>query len=127
MSWEQVRLLDAARTGAGVNHSTPVGEVGKHLLSSRSGQAILLSPEPVTLGQWHRLVAERNKRAGHLTVDHGVVERKTSPGKAQGLNIHTPMYLGGVPSMDILPKPANISGMFQGCVGEVRSRRKQRW
>lgn len=30
------------------------------------------------------------------------------------------MYLGGVPNMDILPKPANVSELFEGCVGEVR-------
>ncbi|CAN9515659.1 unnamed protein product [Ophioblennius macclurei] len=90
-----------------------------------TGQAILLSPEPVSLGQWHRVVAERNKKAGHLKVDHGTVERKTSPGKAQGLNIHTPMYLGGVPSMDILPKPANVSEMFEGCIGEVSINNKK--
>ncbi|XP_044068676.1 basement membrane-specific heparan sulfate proteoglycan core protein isoform X9 [Siniperca chuatsi] len=90
-----------------------------------TGQAILLSPEPVSLGQWHKVVAERNKRAGHLRVDQGPVERKTSPGKAQGLNIHTPMYLGGVPSMDILPKPANVSEMFKGCIGEVSINNKK--
>ncbi|XP_061908758.1 basement membrane-specific heparan sulfate proteoglycan core protein [Entelurus aequoreus] len=84
-----------------------------------TGQAVLRSPEAVSLGQWHRLVAERNKRDGHLRLDHGPVERRTSPGKAQGLNIHTSMFLGGVPSVDLLPKPANVSGMFQGCVGEV--------
>lgn len=86
-----------------------------------SGQAILLSPEPVTLGQWHRVVVEQNKKAGHLKVDQGPVVKKTSPGKSQGLNIHTPMYLGGVPNMDILPKPANVSELFEGCIGEVRS------
>ncbi|XP_073326188.1 basement membrane-specific heparan sulfate proteoglycan core protein [Pagrus major] len=90
-----------------------------------TGQAILRSPEPVTLGQWHRVVAERNKRAGHLRVDQGPVERKTSPGKAQGLNIHTPMYLGGVPNMDLLPKPANVSEMFEGCIGEVSINNKK--
>lgn len=74
----------------------------------------------MSLGQWHRVVAERNKKAGHLTVDQGLVERRTSPGKSQGLNIHTPMYLGGVPSMEVLPKPANVSRMFEGCIGEVR-------
>ncbi|XP_049611156.2 basement membrane-specific heparan sulfate proteoglycan core protein isoform X2 [Syngnathus scovelli] len=84
-----------------------------------TGQAILRSPQPVPLGQWHRVVAERNMRDGHLRVDHGPVEKKISPGKAQGLNIHTPMFLGGVPNMEILPKPANISQMFEGCVGEV--------
>uniref|UniRef100_A0A3B3VSB1 Heparan sulfate proteoglycan 2 n=1 Tax=Poecilia latipinna TaxID=48699 RepID=A0A3B3VSB1_9TELE len=81
-------------------------------------QAVLLSPQPVSLGQWHRVVAERNKRSGHLMVDQGPVQRRMSPGKAQGLNIHTPMYLGGVPSMDILPKPANVTQMFDGCIGE---------
>uniref|UniRef100_A0A4W6FLZ6 Heparan sulfate proteoglycan 2 n=1 Tax=Lates calcarifer TaxID=8187 RepID=A0A4W6FLZ6_LATCA len=90
-----------------------------------TGQAILLSPEPVTLGQWHRVVAERNKKAGHLSVDQGPVERKMSPGKAQGLNIHTPMYLGGVHNMDILPKPANVSQMFEGCIGEVSINNKK--
>ncbi|XP_054634275.1 basement membrane-specific heparan sulfate proteoglycan core protein isoform X10 [Dunckerocampus dactyliophorus] len=84
-----------------------------------TGQAVLRSPEPVSLGQWHRLVAERNKRDGHLRVDHGPVEKRASPGKAQGLNIHTPMFLGGVPNMEILPKPANVSNMFEGCIGEV--------
>lgn len=89
-------------------------------LFQHPGQAVLLSPQPVSLGQWHRVVAERNKRAGHLRVDQGLVKRMMSPGKAQGLNIHTPMYLGGVPSMDILPKPANVTQMFEGCIGEVR-------
>lgn len=88
---------------------------------SISGQAILRSPEPVSLGQWHRAVAERNKKAGYLRVDQGQVESKESPGKAQGLNIHTSMFLGGVPKMEILPKPANVSSMFGGCIGEVRS------
>uniref|UniRef100_A0A3Q2Z5D6 Heparan sulfate proteoglycan 2 n=1 Tax=Hippocampus comes TaxID=109280 RepID=A0A3Q2Z5D6_HIPCM len=82
-------------------------------------QAILRSPQPVSLGQWHRVVAERIKRDGHLRVDHGPVDKTTSPGRAQGLNIHTSMFLGGVPNMEILPKPANLSHMFEGCVGEV--------
>ncbi|XP_058499022.1 basement membrane-specific heparan sulfate proteoglycan core protein isoform X3 [Solea solea] len=90
-----------------------------------TGQAILRSPEPVSLGQWHRVVAERNKKSGYLKVDQGQVESKTSPGKAQGLNIHTPMYLGGVPKMDILPKSANVSEMFDGCIGEVSINNKK--
>ncbi|XP_077565304.1 basement membrane-specific heparan sulfate proteoglycan core protein isoform X7 [Stigmatopora nigra] len=84
-----------------------------------TGQTILRSPEPVSMGQWHKVVAERNMRDGHLRVDHGSVEKKTSPGKAQGLNIHTAMFLGGVPNMEILPKAANVSKTFEGCVGEV--------
>uniref|UniRef100_A0A3B3CG13 Heparan sulfate proteoglycan 2 n=1 Tax=Oryzias melastigma TaxID=30732 RepID=A0A3B3CG13_ORYME len=86
---------------------------------------VLHSPEKLSLGIWHKVVAERNKRAGYLKVNQGPVERRTSPGKAQGLNIHTPMYLGGVPNMDILPKPANVSAMFEGCIGEVSINNKK--
>ncbi|KAL7864275.1 hypothetical protein AOLI_G00156950 [Acnodon oligacanthus] len=84
-----------------------------------TGQAVLRSQEPVSLGQWHRVAAERVNKDGSLKVDHAKEIRRSSPGKAQGLNIHTPMYLGGVPSMDILPKPANVSMLFDGCIGEV--------
>ncbi|XP_016113250.1 LOW QUALITY PROTEIN: basement membrane-specific heparan sulfate proteoglycan core protein-like [Sinocyclocheilus grahami] len=84
-----------------------------------TGQAVLRSQEPVSRGQWHRVVAERLNKDGSLKVDHAREITRSSPGKAQGLNIHTPMYLGGVPSMDILPKPANVSMLFVGCIGEV--------
>ena len=89
------------------------------------GQAIMRSMEPVSLGQWHRVTAERIKKEGYLKVDQGPEQRRSSPGKAQGLNVHTPMFLGGVPSMDILPKPANISMLFDGCIGEVRARTQE--
>ncbi|KAJ8390133.1 hypothetical protein AAFF_G00110070 [Aldrovandia affinis] len=84
-----------------------------------TGMAILRSREPIALGQWHRVAAERLNKDGTLKVDLAREVRRSSPGKAQGLNIHTPMYLGGVPSMDILPKPANVSVLFEGCIGEV--------
>ncbi|XP_051515995.1 basement membrane-specific heparan sulfate proteoglycan core protein isoform X1 [Myxocyprinus asiaticus] len=84
-----------------------------------TGQAVLRSQEPVSLDQWHHVVAERLNKDGSLKVDHAREITRSSPGKAQGLNIHTPMYLGGVPSMDILPKPANVSMLFDGCIGEV--------
>uniref|UniRef100_A0A3B3SE98 Cell adhesion molecule-related/down-regulated by oncogenes n=1 Tax=Paramormyrops kingsleyae TaxID=1676925 RepID=A0A3B3SE98_9TELE len=84
-----------------------------------TGMAVLRSRDPVKLGQWHQIEAERIDRDGSLKVDQAREVRRSSPGKAQGLNIYTPMYLGGVPSMDILPKPANISMLFKGCIGEV--------
>ncbi|XP_042159705.1 basement membrane-specific heparan sulfate proteoglycan core protein isoform X12 [Oncorhynchus tshawytscha] len=84
-----------------------------------TGQAVLRSPEPITLGQWHRVEAGRLDKDGSLKVDGGREVRRSSPGKAQGLNIHTPMYLGGVPNLEIVPKTLNISDVFYGCVGEV--------
>ncbi|XP_031421931.1 basement membrane-specific heparan sulfate proteoglycan core protein isoform X8 [Clupea harengus] len=84
-----------------------------------SGQAVLRSQEPVSLGEWHRVAAGRLNKDGSLKVDQEREIKRASPGKSQGLNIHTAMFLGGVPSMDILPRPANVSMLFQGCIGEV--------
>ncbi|KAK1803404.1 hypothetical protein P4O66_020832 [Electrophorus voltai] len=84
-----------------------------------TGQAVLRSQEPVSLGQWHHVSAERLGKDGSLKVDHAREIQRSSPGKAQGLNIYTPMFLGGVPSMDLLPKPANVSLLFDGCIEEV--------
>uniref|UniRef100_A0AAY5F379 Uncharacterized protein n=1 Tax=Electrophorus electricus TaxID=8005 RepID=A0AAY5F379_ELEEL len=72
-----------------------------------TGQAVLRSQEPVSLGQWHHVSAERLGKDGSLKVDHAREIQRSSPGKAQ------------VPSMDLLPKPANVSLLFDGCIEEV--------
>ncbi|XP_046725155.1 basement membrane-specific heparan sulfate proteoglycan core protein isoform X3 [Silurus meridionalis] len=84
-----------------------------------TGQAVLRSPQQVSLGEWHYVTAERFNQDGVLKLDDGPEVRKSSPGKSQGLNVHTAMFLGGVPKKDILPKPANVSMFFEGCIGEV--------
>lgn len=83
------------------------------------GQAVLRSQREVAIGQWHRVTAERSNQDGFLKLDDGPEVRRSSPGKAQGLNVYTSMFLGGVPTMDILPKPANVSMFYEGCIGEV--------
>lgn len=83
------------------------------------GQALLRSQEQVSVGQWHHVTAERSKQDGILRLDDGPEVKRSSPGKAKGLNVHTSMFLGGVPNKDILPKPANVSMFYDGCIGEV--------
>lgn len=64
--------------------------------------------------------AERLNKDGSLRVNGGRPVLRSSPGKSQGLNLHTPLYLGGVePSVQLSPA-ANISTPFRGCLGEVR-------
>ncbi|XP_048823348.1 basement membrane-specific heparan sulfate proteoglycan core protein-like [Lagopus muta] len=50
-----------------------------------------------------------------MTVDGSAPVQRSSPGKSQGLNLHSPLYLGGVEPP--LRPPTNAS--FQGCIGEV--------
>ena len=89
------------------------------LPASSPGLAILRSSEPLALGRWHRMSAERLNKDGSLRVNGGRPVLRSSPGKSQGLNLHTLLYLGGVePSMQ-LPLAANVSAHFRGCVGEV--------
>jgi hypothetical protein len=85
------------------------------------GLAVLRSPQPLALGRWHRVSAERLNKDGSLQVDGGRPVLRSSPGKSQGLNLHTLLYLGGVePSVQLSPA-TNVSAHFRGCVGEVRS------
>lgn len=88
---------------------------------SSLGLAVLRSPEPLALGRWHRVSAERINKDGSLRVNGGHPVLRSSPGKSQGLNLHTLLYLGGVePSVQLSPA-TNVSTPFRGCVGEVRS------
>lgn len=81
-----------------------------------TGLAVLRSAEPVALGRWHRVTAERVHKDGTLTVDDTAPVKRSSPGKSQGLNLRTPLYLGG--SEPPLRPPTNAT--FRGCIGEVR-------
>lgn len=81
-----------------------------------TGPAVLRSAEPVALGQWHWVTAERVHKDGTLVVDDAAPVKRSSPGKSQGLNLRSPLYLGGTEPP--LRPPTNIS--FHGCIGEVR-------
>lgn len=88
-------------------------------LASSAGLAVLRSAEPLALGRWHRVSAERLNKDGSLRVNGGRPVLRSSPGKSQGLNLDTLLYLGGVEPSVSLPPAANASAPFRGCVGEV--------
>ncbi|XP_043919164.1 basement membrane-specific heparan sulfate proteoglycan core protein isoform X3 [Protopterus annectens] len=99
-----------------------VGMIDGHLefrYNLGSGLAVLRSIRPVSLGEWHRVSAERIQKNGTLQVDGGVEVRKSSPGKSLGLNLRTPMYLGGVPDVKLLPPATNVNIGFHGCIEEI--------
>ncbi|KAM9217540.1 LOW QUALITY PROTEIN: basement membrane-specific heparan sulfate proteoglycan core protein [Leptosomus discolor] len=111
-------LLFSAGKAAPVEDFVALALVGGHLefrYELGSGQAVLRSAEPVTLGHWHRVMAERLHKDGTLVVDDAAPVKRSSPGKSQGLNLRTPLYLGGTEPP--LRPPTNAS--FRGCIGEV--------
>lgn len=62
------------------------------------------------------MTAERVHKDGTLVVDDATPVKRSSPGKSQGLNLRSPLYLGGTEPP--LRPPTNVS--FRGCIGEVR-------
>ncbi|KAK2106116.1 Basement membrane-specific heparan sulfate proteoglycan core protein [Saguinus oedipus] len=116
-----VLLFSGGKSGP-VEDFVSLAMVGGHLefrYELGSGLAILRSTEPLALGRWHRVSAERLNKDGSLRVNGGRPVLRSSPGKSQGLNLHTLLYLGGVePSVPLSPA-ANVSAHFHGCVGEV--------
>ena len=91
----------------------------QHCPASSPGLAVLRSAEPLALGRWHHVSAERLNKDGSLQVNGGRPVLRSSPGKSQGLNLHTLLYLGGVEPAVQLPPATNVSARFHGCVGEV--------
>uniref|UniRef100_A0AAY5ELG2 Heparan sulfate proteoglycan 2 n=1 Tax=Electrophorus electricus TaxID=8005 RepID=A0AAY5ELG2_ELEEL len=77
-----------------------------------TGQAVLRSQEPVSLGQWHHVSAERLGKDGSLKVDHAREIQRSSPGKAQGLNIYTLLFDGCIEEVSINGKKLDLSYSF---------------
>uniref|UniRef100_H0W6G2 Basement membrane-specific heparan sulfate proteoglycan core protein n=1 Tax=Cavia porcellus TaxID=10141 RepID=H0W6G2_CAVPO len=121
LSPDGILLFSGGRIGP-VEDFVSLAMVGGHLefrYELGSGLAVLRSPEPLALGRWHRVSAERLNKDGSLRVNGGRPVLRSSPGKSQGLNLHTLLYLGGVePSVPLSPA-TNVSAHFHGCVGEV--------
>ncbi|XP_041878083.1 basement membrane-specific heparan sulfate proteoglycan core protein isoform X3 [Corvus kubaryi] len=111
-------LLFSAGKAAPVEDFVALAMIGGHLefrYELGSGPAVLRSTEPVALGQWHWVTAERVHKDGTLVVDDAAPVKRSSPGKSQGLNLRSPLYLGGTEPP--LRPPTNAS--FRGCIGEV--------
>ena len=63
-----------------------------------SGPAILKSQEKLTLGKWHNIFITRRMKEGILKVDNGTRITGRSLGRTRGLNIRSPIFIGGLNS-----------------------------
>ena len=85
-----------------------------------SGVANIESAQNIST-DWHVVTAGRKGRNGYLYVD-GSVTYGQSPGELAGLNIFTPLYVGGVPSFNQLPNVVLFKKGFLGSVYNVAIR-----
>ena len=60
------------------------------------GVLILKSNVTLSVGQWHKIQIERRMKEGRLKIDdHPKISGK-SLGRSRGLNIHSPIFFGGI-------------------------------
>ena len=89
-----------------------------------SGPSVLVSSQAVTLGSWHMLVFRRYHQDGMLQIDKSDPVRGKASGRNKSLNIKGAMYVGGHPHMN---RTGDLVGTYkglQGCVRDLRIRRK---
>ena len=63
-----------------------------------NGPAMLRSIQPIRLGHWHRITAQRYRQDGWLRLDDDEDVATTSPGEHLSLDLETNTFLGAVPS-----------------------------
>ncbi|CAG7838540.1 unnamed protein product [Allacma fusca] len=84
-----------------------------------SGPAVIRSKRQVRPGEWLTISFERHLQEGKLQIEGDVSEGK-SPGTTRGLNLKTPMYLGGYDKQRLqLNSNLRVSKGFAGCVAEL--------
>lgn len=80
-----------------------------------NGPIVLRSLQPIRLGQWHRVMAQRYRQDGWLRLDDDEDVATTSPGEHSSLDLDTNTYLGAVPShLATARYAARISNFFNG-------------
>ncbi|MEE6482438.1 hypothetical protein FKM82_013243 [Ascaphus truei] len=80
-----------------------------------SGEANILSEDPVNDGEWHKITAIREGKAGSIQVDGEEMVIGNSPGKNIMVNTKGSVYVGGAPNVKILTGGKFLSGIT-GCI-----------
>ena len=81
-----------------------------------SGTGIIKGSKPLELNQWHKIKLERNRRNGSMIINDKEILNTLVTGKFQGLDLATPLYLGGHPKVSDL----GYGQGFIGCVSQLR-------
>jgi hypothetical protein len=82
---------------------------------------VIRSEREVKPGEWTTVSVGRNFREGQLLVDDDIPVVGQSPGPTRGLNLRTPLYVGGFDKQRIrLSDGVGVKNGFNGCVREVK-------
>ncbi|XP_055978752.1 basement membrane-specific heparan sulfate proteoglycan core protein [Sorex fumeus] len=112
--WQGVEVGEA---GLGQDYIS-LGLQNGHLVFSYqlgSGEAHLVSEDPINDGEWHRVTALRKGRTGSIQVDGEELVTGQSPGPHVAVNTKGSFYIGGAPDVARLTGGRFSSGIT-GCI-----------
>lgn len=99
------------------------------------GTTLLRSAQALTLGHWHRVVIERNRRGAVMWLDRQPPVSNSSTGKFFNLNLDSVLYVGGHHHFMNKARSSNnlmtnnrfygYSRGFQGCISLLRISNKE--
>ncbi|XP_045130066.1 basement membrane-specific heparan sulfate proteoglycan core protein-like isoform X13 [Portunus trituberculatus] len=116
-------LMYCAQTESGSGDFTSLSIRNKRLefrFNSGSGTANIQS-EPINEGEWIKVRVNRTDKLGSLKLNDGPVVNGNSPGSNLGLNLLTPLFIGGVDNSRIhVSSDVGVKTGFKGCVSEIR-------
>lgn len=85
-----------------------------------SGPSVLQSSQSVIPGQWITVSTGRDYNEGQLSVSGDLPVSVPTTGRTRGLNLRTPLYIGGYDKQRIkLSNGVAVKHGFTGCISEV--------
>ncbi|KAL1116703.1 hypothetical protein AAG570_005175 [Ranatra chinensis] len=84
-----------------------------------TGPITLTSNREVIPGEWVTVIADRDARMATLSVGSDVVQMTLTPSQRQGLNLRTPLYMGGHDRSVSLNSAVRIDKGFEGCISQI--------
>lgn len=108
--------------GAAADDFFALGIIKKHIVmiyNLGSGLAVLKSKKAIDISRtWHFVVAGRTRQSGYLYLDGQPKTSGHSSGLLAGLDVFTPLFIGGYPNFKNLP--STVLGYFtQGFIGTL--------
>ncbi|XP_063807041.1 basement membrane-specific heparan sulfate proteoglycan core protein-like, partial [Pseudophryne corroboree] len=80
-----------------------------------SGEANIITEDPINDGEWHKVTAVREGKAGSIQVDGEELVSGSSPGKNIMVDTKAKVYLGGAPDVKAVTGGKFFSGIT-GCI-----------
>ncbi|XP_035706486.1 basement membrane-specific heparan sulfate proteoglycan core protein isoform X3 [Folsomia candida] len=116
-------LVYASQTDDGLGDYTSLAIKDRRLefqYDTGSGPAVIRSKKEIAKGEWISVSIERKEQEGELKINGGDLIRGKSPGVTRGLNLKTPLYIGGHDRHRIqLNSNVGVVKGFSGCVSEM--------